>query len=417
MRKGKILSCPSDFSFMVHPERIEWFCRDTLLSKKGYSVILLAPYSQTNKEQFPDRFDKFLKVCDELYDDIYLFPMSRSFRDFLSLKPSYAKRRIPSKMEIQSISKWLDNHIDDLVATIVEISFAFDTILPFYGKLKDKGVPILLRMENIERDFAWYNYRRMSLKKKLFDPRFWFMFADIIKLIWYEPRVVRLADKVFCLSTEDTKWCQKKRKDGVYFVPYWYQLPESMGIPFTEDENATLSYIRERYNGKKVMFLVNNFRDGYNVREVKWFIDKVFPEIKKNVPEVIFLFGGYDVEKYFGGSSLPDGVEMLGEIASVRPYMEIAHLVPLLSKSSVGVKIKLVEALFFRKNVVAFPEAVKGSGVEEYIPQARNEHEWVEACISILRKEKDCSVAWENFENLYDHYKNIAFIENFFKKV
>ncbi|URA10864.1 glycosyltransferase family 4 protein [Thermospira aquatica] len=414
--KKRVLSCPSDFSFMVHPERIEWFCRDTLLKQKGYSLLLVAPYNETLREKNPEQFELFLSRCREIYDDVFLFPMRRGMKDIFSPIPLQAKKRSPRGKDMTSLQKWLAGYLGQIVGVLIEISFTFEVVKPLLKSFKEKHIPVLLRMENIERDFFWYHYKRVSLQQKLFDPHSWIQLMDVLKLSWYEPSVIKKVDGVFCLSTKDTEWCLKKRKDGVFFIPYWYQLPQTREQPLSVEEEQILQELEKKYHKNKILFLVNNFRDGYNTKEVRWFIEKVFPAIKQKVPESVFLFGGYEVTKYFCGKDLPEGVEMLVDIPSVKPYMKRADLIPLLTKAPVGVKIKLVEALFYHKNVVSFPEGVSCSGVESLLPVARTKEEWISSCLTILRGEKDCAQAWEKFDELYDHKKNIDFLERFFKE-
>ncbi len=412
----RILSCSSDFSFLVHPERIEWFCRDVLLKRKGYSLLLLAPYSEKLREQNPEKFDGFIQRCHDVYDDIFLVPMKRGIKEIFSPIPLQAKKRSPSENEIFSIRQWLSSYIEEMVSVLVEISFSFEMVKPFLEDFRKNNIPILLRMENIERDFFWYHYMRQPLKKRLGNIHNWLQLMDVIKLNWYESAVVQKTDGVFCLSMKDTEWCLKKRKNGVFFLPYWYQLPEAKIHPFSKEEEDIFSKLEEKYKKNKVLFLVNNFHEGYNVKEISWFIQKVFPAIKQQVPESVFAFGGYEVANYFCADELPEGVEMLPSIPSVRPYMRRADLIPLLTKAPVGVKIKLVEALFYHKNVVSFPEGVEGSGVEDFLPIATTKEEWTRACVAILQGKKDCALAWAKFDDLYDHEKNIDFLTKFFKE-
>jgi sugar transferase (PEP-CTERM/EpsH1 system associated) len=122
-----------------------------------------------------------------------------------------------------------------------------------------------------------------------------------------------------------------------------------------------------------------------NVEGACWFCDEVWPEIRRQRPDArLYLVGRRPVAKVRSLAAIP-GVEVVGQVPDVRPYVAraTACVVPL--HIARGVQNKVLEALAMAKAVIASPAALVGLGVEPavHLLAAHTPAEWVEAVLRL----------------------------------
>lgn len=123
-----------------------------------------------------------------------------------------------------------------------------------------------------------------------------------------------------------------------------------------------------------------------NIQAMKWFCEKVFPVIEREVDNVKFYIVGKNPTEYIN-SLAKENVIVTGMVDSVDEYLDIADIVVIPLLSGGGVKIKLIEAIQRNNIVVTTTKGVEGTEFKhkQDVLVTDNESEFASYCIDILK--------------------------------
>lgn len=120
-----------------------------------------------------------------------------------------------------------------------------------------------------------------------------------------------------------------------------------------------------------------------NVDAAQWFAKTVWPEIHKRNPQHTFkIVGRRPTGDVLSLKQIP-GVEVIGQVPDVRPYLAQARFVVAPLRIARGLQNKVLEAMAMSKAVLASPQALEGLSTALPRPgvEAKSENEWIElAC-------------------------------------
>ncbi len=122
-----------------------------------------------------------------------------------------------------------------------------------------------------------------------------------------------------------------------------------------------------------------------NVEGLRWFCSEIWPHVRQQVPGAIFrIVGRRPVPSVLRLQDVP-GVEVVGEVADVRPYLAASELAVAPLPVARGIQNKVLEAMAMGMAVIATPQALEGlrleTGVHAY--SAFMPSEWVTAILSL----------------------------------
>ena len=123
-----------------------------------------------------------------------------------------------------------------------------------------------------------------------------------------------------------------------------------------------------------------------NVDAACWFCRDVWPEIRRRRPDATLrLVGRRPVAAVRALAAVP-GVEVVGQVPDVRPYLATAAVSVNPLRIARGLQNKVLEAMAMEKAVAASPQAVVGLGGGAGTPVlcARTPREWVETVTRLL---------------------------------
>lgn len=124
-----------------------------------------------------------------------------------------------------------------------------------------------------------------------------------------------------------------------------------------------------------------------NIEGLRWFCHHVWPEVHRQMPQLRFdIVGRRPTAAVKQLTRLP-GVELVGEVADVRPYLTRADVAVAPLQIARGIQNKVLEALACGKAVVASPQALEGLAVESgrHAMQADAPAEWIETLLQLHR--------------------------------
>jgi sugar transferase (PEP-CTERM/EpsH1 system associated) len=148
-----------------------------------------------------------------------------------------------------------------------------------------------------------------------------------------------------------------------------------------------------------------------NVDGVTWFCREVWPAVHARFPQARFrLVGRRPTPQLQRLARLP-GIDLVGEVSDVQPYLTRARLVVVPLRIARGIQNKVLEALAAGKPVIASPQALEGldlvAGEQAY--RADTASEWVHSITTLLTSDGECrrlGVAGRDFVHQHHRWDN-----------
>ena len=123
-----------------------------------------------------------------------------------------------------------------------------------------------------------------------------------------------------------------------------------------------------------------------NIDGVCWFCREVWPEIYRRRPGARLLLVGRQPVPAVRRLTAIAGVEVVGQVPDVRPYISGAGLILVPLRLARGVQNKVLEALAMGKATVASPQSLVGLQARGTVPvlTASTSTEWVESVLRLM---------------------------------
>ena len=351
---------------------------------------------------FTDSESSTEKELNTICKSVKGFPRVKSkiqlLKNYLHL-PYTVSTRVSNEL-IDEIDRCIiENHID-----IINIDFP----QMCYSLLKCKNltnVKIVLNQHNIE----WQRFEEISKSESISLIRKLISRVESCRLKKYEELVYEKInfDGMTFVTQDDIDIF----KQWITVHPYQLQLvPGGAEVQFMSKINKT---------SHKIIF-VGVMSNELNPEGALWFINKVWPKIKKVVPDVNFYIVGKDPIEKLKSISEPD-IHVTGYVEDLKKYYETADFVVIPVQHGGGVKLKLLEAVGYGKLVVSTSVGARGTlfqnGVDIIIED--NPESFADYCIDILNNYENYRVLEENAKKLFqDEYtwegisaKYIEFLE------
>jgi len=129
-----------------------------------------------------------------------------------------------------------------------------------------------------------------------------------------------------------------------------------------------------------------------NIDGISWFCREVWPEVRRRVPEATLQVVGSNPGNTIRRLAEVPGVEVVGPVPDVRPYVAAAAVSIAPLRVARGVQNKVLEAMAMGKPVVATPQALESIDAElgRAVVRAETAVEWQDQLIGLLRNVQEC---------------------------
>lgn len=235
----------------------------------------------------------------------------------------------------------------------------------------DTNFPIILNEHNIE----WKVYSTIAKSHKNILKRiaYW---IDSYRLKTYEKSIIKKLNisKFTFVSDKDMG---EMIEDGI--VPK----EDARLVPVGADVNDTKGSSMAGA-GNNIIF-VGKMSYGPNIEAAEWFAKEVLPSIRNNVPDATFTIVGKDPTDNITALQC-EYIRVTGMVDSVEPFYQEARLVVLPLMNGGGVKVKLLEAVSYKKPIVSTDVGVEGTLYIDgkTVNVANTREEFAQSCIEIL---------------------------------
>jgi polysaccharide biosynthesis protein PslH len=124
-----------------------------------------------------------------------------------------------------------------------------------------------------------------------------------------------------------------------------------------------------------------------NVQGIQWFCDRVWPDVRRQVPDATFTIVGFHATDPVKKAAAAPGVRLVEDLPDLRDEVSAHAAVVLPFVSGGGIKNKLLEAASLGKAIVGTPRVFSGLKGKPPLLQAKTPAEWVAALVGIWNDE------------------------------
>jgi sugar transferase (PEP-CTERM/EpsH1 system associated) len=155
-----------------------------------------------------------------------------------------------------------------------------------------------------------------------------------------------------------------------------------VGVETTSLRDTVLAHARDGYTC--VFTGALDYRP--NVDGVRWFCTEAWPEIRRRHPAARIQLVGRRPARSVCRLGRIEGVEVIGPVPDVRPYLEEAAMAIAPIRIARGIQCKVLEAMAMARAVVASPGALTGLNVTPGVHalSASTSSEWIDAVSRLI---------------------------------
>jgi sugar transferase (PEP-CTERM/EpsH1 system associated) len=252
-------------------------------------------------------------------------------------------------------SAGLQARIDDLIeSSNIDAVFCFSSPTAEYvfrsrhadGRLRH--APKVMDLIDVD-SYKWGQY---ASRKPAWSA--WIYRHEQRALADYERRIYREMDRVLLVSEQEVDYFPAEDRER-----------KLMAIPNGVDLEFFREAPRQAPVGDGPTLVFTGMMDYWpNIEGVQWFVDEIYPGIRRAVPDVrLFIVGGRPGRQLrrLDGS---DGITVTGFVDDIRAYIAAADVCVVPLRIARGIQNKLLEAMAMSKGVVSTPQAAEGVNAE-----------------------------------------------------
>lgn len=371
-------------------------------AKKGHEVTLFSLNHldlDNNSIKYAEQFGKVVIFNFDTKNNL-----KNIFKALLSNKSIYINKH-NGKPVYDFIDKLLLELGKDKKFDIVHADHTCMSPLAIYIS-KKLNIPVGQRLHNIEYKI-WERY--VDGLNKL-NPKYYYLKYQSVLLKKEEQRLFNNIDVGFAITKTDMKIAKTLSPSANIVLA-------SAGVDL-DTFKANPKIIKN----KNQLVIATTFNWLHNIEGLKWFINQVLPLIQKKIPDIsLKIIGKNPPEEFYNYENL--GVEVLGYVKSVIPYLQKAniYIAPLFVGS--GIRIKILEALAMGLPVIATTVSAEGIEIDQKSGLFVNNDSSQQAkCIIELLKNKEKMDELSNksvnaIKNKYSWQGNVEIMLNEYVKL
>jgi polysaccharide biosynthesis protein PslH len=261
----------------------------------------------------------------------------------------------------QTIAAWARETRFDLVVVFCS------SMMQYVDVAELEGVPLVVDLVDVDSQ-KWFDYGATAsgLKRLLFQ-------LEGRRLRQLERELSRRAKAITLVSESEANlyrsFCDA---DSIHAVP----------------NGVDLDYFRpwETPSESGICVFVGALDYRANLEGIEWFCDRAWPLIHARCPNTRLKLVGSNPGAGARRLAFREGVELIGEVPDVRPYVAEADIAIIPLRIARGIQNKVIEALAMGKAVVATPQAIEGLAAcsGEHLLEAATPEAWCDAVCRLL---------------------------------
>jgi sugar transferase (PEP-CTERM/EpsH1 system associated) len=316
--------------------------------------------------------DVTLDVLNRLCKQVAIIRVQKSVRSLrmgwsLLLGKSASLGAFQSAKLKAVIHRWISTGSFELA---LASSSSMAPYLPSAGGL----IPVIIDLVDVDSE-KWLNYAATTR-----PPKRWIYLREGKALRQYEHQISQWAKSLLLVSDAETELFRQ-------IVPSAPVETVTNGVDLDYFYPSQLQVVP----GRCVFIGALDYHP--NIDAVCWFGREIWPEIHRQYPHSSFqIVGRRPVVAVTKLSEIP-GVEVIGQVPDVRPYVHAAEVVVAPLRIARGLQNKVLEAMAMAKPVVASPSALAGLHRNIDCPaiSANIPEQWVKSISQLFSNVEQCS--------------------------
>jgi len=240
-------------------------------------------------------------------------------------------------------------------------------VLPYLG-----GVQGPLRIWYAGDEWIWHHLSQV----RFWDRSTWGNLRDAAVKGLYERAFAPLTDRVWVVSESDGRAMRRVIGLGkVVVVPNGVDSELFQPRTVAETERSCVFWGRLDF--------------GPNIQAIQWFCSRVWPLLRKGVPDATFTIFGFNPTEPVRALAGREGIALISDLPDIRAEIARHAVVVLPFVSGGGIKNKLLEAASLAKAVVGSSKALNGLRHPERVPMicVKTASAWADAIFDLWREE------------------------------
>lgn len=343
------------------------------LAKLGNNVIIAALESNKHKQDIQP-LKQFSKVYS-VKGNFKKYSLGAAIKSLITQYPVTVQHRIRMKV-IKALVNKVEENVDVILIEGIHMALATPLL-----KKKFPDTPIVLRQSNVEHEVLYTvgKYKDSYLEKLFYKWQGNFMKS-------FELNQMPKMDAVTVISDYDLNKFKKLLPDLQYFI------------------SSAGAYIPEITEQRKKDYLISisNWEWAPNIQGLKWFLDKVWPQIHNANPEITYGIAGKGIPQSMIDSYKHLNIKFLGLVDDIETFRQQGtfFIAPLFSGS--GMKLKILEAFASGLPTVTTQigiQGIKAKAGKDYI-HAETKEEFSKGIQVLLNNKTERDKMGSNARNL-----------------
>lgn len=216
--------------------------------------------------------------------------------------------------------------------------------------IPETTIPTLL----VEQTIEYLGYQTYTFEKAKFFLKP-LLYADVIKLKFWERVFWKRADHLVTMSEEDREWIKRQ-------------------IPGAKVSVVANGIDVEYFNETKIqqppvptVLFVGNYKWLPNVDAATYLVEEIWPLIHKQLPEARLNIVGRDATRDIKKLGHVPGVHVIGEVEDVRDALGSAHVMLVPIRNGRGTRYKILESMAAGLPVVSTSLGIEGISAQDNI--------------------------------------------------
>ncbi len=269
---------------------------------------------------------------------------------------------------------------------------AYDRVVVFcssmypYSRLPElKNIPLITDIVDVDSQ-KWFDYAAVStgvkgaFKRRIFE-------TEGRRLRQKEIEIAQTSLRTLAVSEDEVKlyrsFCPESVQEKI--------IPLSNGVD-SDFFSPEAQYDKADVIPHRLVFVgAMDYRA--NLDGIEWFLDNVWEEVKERFPQMeLDLVGSNPGEKAQSFAKTP-GVNLIGRVDDVRPYIYRANAVVIPLRVARGIQNKTLEAMAMAKPVLASPMSLQGidDSVTQYAWSCNEPQDWIDSLTQLFNQGVDDS--------------------------
>lgn len=235
------------------------------------------------------------------------------------------------------------------------------------------------------------------------------LFFEVLRLFNYEKEMIdKFSATIFVSHIDANIYSRMTAKDKIYVIP------NGVDLEYFKPQNEIIEDYPSLIFTGHMSFIPN-------IDAVKYFVQKIYPLIRKEIPQAKLYIVGADVSQDVKSLNNRDNIVVTGMVDDIRPYLAKATVFINPMISGVGIKNKVLQAMAMGKAIVSTRLGAESISVTDNndILLADEPSEFADKVITLIkdaglrvslgkcaRKTIESKYSWENtslaYERMYD---------------